>query len=208
MSVRNSGLSGRGVRSALAAGRSTEISTVASGAAIMKMISSTRITSMNGVTLISWTSSSSSPPWSRRTLMAGYSAADRAPAVGRALLEGAAIEIAADDAQDLGGGVGVQRAIAGDPAREHVVHHHRRDRRDQAERGRQQRLGDAGRDHREIGGVRLRDADEAVHDAPHGAEQADEGRGGADGGEDAGAADHRRGRRRPRAAPAARRCAP
>ena len=57
-------------------------------------------------------------------------------------------------------------------------------------RGRQQRLGDAGRHHRQIGGVRLRDADEAVHDAPHRAEQADERRGGADGGEDAGAADH------------------
>ena len=53
LSVRNSGLSGRGLRSALAAGRSTEISTVASGAAIMKMISSTKITSINGVTLIS-----------------------------------------------------------------------------------------------------------------------------------------------------------
>ena len=38
-----------------------------------------------------------------------------------------------------------------------------------------------------VGGLRLGDADEAVHDAPHGAEQADEGRGGADGGEHAGA---------------------
>ena len=53
LSVRKIGLSGRGLRSALEAGRSTEMSTVASGAAIMKMISSTRITSMNGVTLIS-----------------------------------------------------------------------------------------------------------------------------------------------------------
>ena len=85
----------------------------------------------------------------------GYSRRYGAAAIGRAMLESAAIEIAADDAQDFGGGIGMQRAIAGDPAREHVVHHHRRDRRHQAERGRQQRLGDAGRHHREIGGVRL-----------------------------------------------------
>ena len=43
-------------------GRSTGMSTVASGAATMKMISSTSITSMNGVTLISCTSSRSSSP--------------------------------------------------------------------------------------------------------------------------------------------------
>ena len=36
----------------------------------------------------------------------------------------------------------------------------------------------------------LRNADEAVHDAPNGAKQADEGRGRADRGEDAGAARH------------------
>jgi hypothetical protein len=38
------------------------MSTVASGAATMKMISNTNITSMNGVTLISCTSSSASSP--------------------------------------------------------------------------------------------------------------------------------------------------
>ena len=69
-----------------------------------------------------------------------------------------------------------------------IVDHHRRDRRDEAERGRQQRLGNAGRDHGEIGRVRLGDADEGIHDAPHRAEQADERRGGADGREHAGAA--------------------
>ena len=49
---------------------------------------------------------------------------------------------------------------------------------------------DARRHHREIGGMQLRDPDEAVNDAPHRAEQADEGRGRTDGGEDAGAAQH------------------
>ena len=49
---RTDGLSGRGCCSALAAA-DFEGSTVASGAAIMKMISRTKITSINGVTLIS-----------------------------------------------------------------------------------------------------------------------------------------------------------
>jgi hypothetical protein len=60
--VRKIGLSGRFCGSAVNPGRLTLTSTVASGAAIMKMISSTRMTSMNGVTLISWMSSSSSLP--------------------------------------------------------------------------------------------------------------------------------------------------
>ena len=156
----------------------------------MKMISSTRITSMNGVTLISWISLKASSPWSRRTLMVIYSAAVavRRRSAGRSKAPRSRSRLI--EAQDFGRGIGMQRAIAGDPAREHIVHHHRRDRRHQPERGRQQRLGDAGRHHRQIGGVRLRDADEAVHDAPHRAEQSDERRGGADGGENAGAADH------------------
>ena len=76
-----------------------------------------------------------------------------------------------------------QFEIAFRDPREMIVDDDGRDRRDEADRGRKQRLGDAGRDDREIGGLRLRDADEAVHDAPHGAEQADEGRRRADGGE-------------------------
>src|SRR5262249_16088665 len=60
--VRYSGRSGRGCGSAVDAGRLTRMSTVASGAATMKIISSTNITSMNGVTLISCTSSSVSSP--------------------------------------------------------------------------------------------------------------------------------------------------
>ncbi len=47
------GLDARGDGLAVEAGRSTLMSTVARGAATMKMISSTSITSMNGVTLIS-----------------------------------------------------------------------------------------------------------------------------------------------------------
>ena len=67
-----------------------------------------------------------------------------------------------------------------------VVGEHRRDRRHQADRGGEQRLGDAGRDHRQVGVVHPRDRREAVHDPPHGAEQPDEGRSGADRGEEDG----------------------
>ena len=53
LTVRNTGLSGRGCGSAVDAGRLTAMSTVASGAATMKMINSTSTTSINGVTLMS-----------------------------------------------------------------------------------------------------------------------------------------------------------
>src|SRR5580698_9703772 len=183
--VRKIGLSGRGWRSTLEVGRSTATSTVASGAAIMKMISSTRMTSMNGVTLISWISPSVLSPWSRRMLTGLLRGRNGSRIALRTLHQ-----IAAHHGQDLDAGVGIERAILRDRARKHVVDHHRRDRGGEPEGGGEQRLGDARRDHREIGGVQLRNPDEAVHDAPYRAEQADEGRGGADGGEDAGAAQH------------------
>ena len=71
--------------------------------------------------------------------------------------------------------------MAADDAGEDIVDNDGRDRRDRAQRGRQQRLCDARRHDRRVGGLRMGDADEAVHDAPHGAEQADERRDGADG---------------------------
>src|SRR5215831_14131135 len=168
------------------------MSTVASGAATMKMISSTSIMSINGVTLISCISSSVSSPWSRRTLMSTHSSTLdggqwRRPPRGRSKNDGA-LEIAADEPQDLRRGIAKPSAVARDRPREHVVDHHGRNGRREPESGRQQRLGDARRDHREVGGMRLRDADEAVHDAPDGAEQADEGGGRTDGGKHAGAA--------------------
>src|SRR5262245_14990012 len=101
---------------------------------------------------------------------------------------GGALEIAAPPRQALGGSIAKLRAVARDRAREDVIDHHGRDGGGKPESGGQQRLGNARRDHCEIGGLRLRDADEAVHDAPDGPEQSDEGRGRADGGEHAGAA--------------------
>ena len=79
-------------------------------------------------------------------------------------------------------------AIAGDRAREHIINHHRRDGGSKTQSGREQCLGNARRDYREIGGVRFRDSDKAVHDAPHGPEEADKGRRRTDGGEHAGRA--------------------
>src|SRR5262249_40305478 len=158
----------------------------------MKMISSTSITSINGVTLISCISSSVSSPWSRRTLMTTLSSTldggqGRRSPRGRNRHDGA-LEIAADEPQDLRRGVAEPGAIARDRPREYVVDHHGRNGGRKPESGRQQRLGDARRDHREVRGMRLGDADEAVHDAPDGAEQADEGGGRTDGGKHAGAA--------------------
>src|SRR5205085_5000765 len=103
---------------AVEAGRLTWMSTVASGAATMKMMSSTSITSMNGVTLISWTSSSVSSPWSRRTLMAALlhtlwtslgGGQRRGSPRGRRGRGGNTFEVAAHQPQYLGGGVSQQR---------------------------------------------------------------------------------------------------
>src|SRR5579871_2286645 len=177
--VTNTGLSGRGCSGAVLAGRLTPMSTVASGAATMKMISSTRMTSMKGVTLISCWISRSSPldRVPRRTAMALL----RRPQPRRAMA-------AADHQQQLRRGIAEQRPVAGDHPRQMIVDHDRRNRGDEANRGGQQRLGNAGRDHRKIGGVGFRDADEGIHDAPDGAEQADERRGRADRRQDACAA--------------------
>ena len=62
-----------------------------------------------------------------------------------------------------------------------VIENRRRYGGDKADRGREQRLGDARRHDRERRVLRRRDRLEARHDAPDRAEQADEGAGGADG---------------------------
>src|SRR5262249_22400553 len=169
----------------------TLISTVASGAATMKIMSSTSITSMNGVTLISWTSLSASSLWSRR--MTDLSC----PHVCRSLggrqcgggrRGGGAIEIAADQREHLRRCVAKLRAVARDQARERVIDDHCWNRGGEPERGGEQRLGNAGRDYRQISGLRLRYAAEAGHHAPHSAEQSDEGGCCTDGGQHAGAA--------------------
>src|SRR5207248_3423630 len=61
-------------------------------------------------------------------------------------------EIAADHGQDLDTGIGIERPILRDRAREHVVDDDRRYGGGEPEGGGEQRLGDARRDHCEVGG--------------------------------------------------------
>src|SRR5690554_3148482 len=139
----------------------------------MKTISSTRITSINGVTLISCVSARSSSPWSRRTAMGSV----------RRLGEprtAALIEIAADDPHKFGRTVRHKRPVAADGARKGVVNHHGGNGGNKAEAGGEQCFCNARRDNREVGRLCLRNADKAVHDAPDRAEQADKGSSGAD----------------------------
>src|SRR5579871_6580538 len=165
--VRKIGWSGRGCRSMLEDGRSTATSTVASGAAIMKIMSRTRTTSINGVTLISWTTSAVSSPWSRRTaiaLLRHWHRGRTPPRIeGVDAAGGRLAEIAAHQGEDLDAGVRIERPVVGDRAGKHVVDHHRRNRGRKSERRGEQRLRDAGRHHGKVGRVQLRDADEAVH---------------------------------------------
>src|SRR5262249_49373439 len=168
--------SSRRWRSALTAGRLTLMATVASGAATMKIMSSTSITSMNGVTLISWTSFSASSPWSRRMTALSCPHVDTpcrslgGRQCGTGGRGGGAIEIAADQREHLHRCVAKLRAVARDQAGERVIDDNCWNRGGEPKRGGEQRLGNAGRDHRQIGGMRLRYPDEAVHDTPNGPE--------------------------------------
>src|SRR5262245_107922 len=107
------------------------MSTVASGAATRKMISSTSITSMNGVTLISWVSSRSSVPWPSRIAMTLLRRLRQWEFLGLV-----AVEIAAHQPHHFGRRVGERGAVAGDRTREHVVDHDGRDRRRGGKEGR------------------------------------------------------------------------
>src|ERR1700761_8972301 len=143
-------------------GRSTT-PVVISGALTMKMISSTSMTAMNGTMLISLLERRPRP----RVTTPGMSASARA---GRALRGGG---VALQDVGELVAEAVQRGGDAVDVAREAVVGEDRRDRGGQADRGRDERLGDA----RRHGGQRhlrhVGQADERVHDAPHRPEQAD-----------------------------------
>ena len=87
------------------------------------------------------------------------------------------IDLARQDGRELVGEA-FQPRCPGVPASliEFIVENDRGDGGEQAERGGEQRLGDAGRDHREVGVLADGDGLEARHDAPHRAEQSDERR--------------------------------
>src|SRR5690606_12195860 len=156
---------------ALDAGRSTLISTVASGAATMKMISRTSMTSMNGVTLISWLSTrSSSPPDFR--LPAMIVSSNPAASCACARHNGArcsgdlAIKVAADKPLHRSRRVRKHQAISRNGARESVVDHHGRNRGNKTERCCKQCLGNTRCDNGKVGRLRLADANKRIHDAP------------------------------------------
>src|SRR5438105_6218502 len=153
---------------------------------IMKMISSTSITSMSGVTLMSALTAA-------RALVA-----DRATGLRRLLrLEFLGEDRAAElrpDALDqvvdqLFRGVGHFDGEEVDLGGEVVVEPYRRNGDDESERRGDQGLGDTGR-HRgkRAAAARRRHAGERVHDSHHRAQQSDERRRGAGGGQDAEAA--------------------
>ena len=136
----------------------------------MKMMRSTSITSTIGVTLIS--------AIGRRR---GAAAAAAAATLQRgAHVRPPPVELPREDHREL-----VREALV---AADHlvavlaelVVEDHRRDRGEQAERGREQRLGDAGGDDGEVGRLLERDLLEGMLDAPDRAEEPDEGRDRAD----------------------------
>ena len=144
----------------------------------MKMMRSTSMTSTNGVTLIS-----AIGEW-RRVRLAPARASDRrcgGDAHQAAWLRSSICRdrIAANSSEKPSMRVAEPRHLRG----ELVVEHHRGNRGEQPERGGEQRLGDAGRDHGKVRVLRGGDRLERRHDAPDRAEQADEGAGRADRGE-------------------------
>src|ERR1700687_1835259 len=127
-----SGSFGSLIGGARVCGNSTGTPTVNSGAVTMKTTSSTSMTSTSGVTLMSdigrWR------PWPLP--LAWLTAIGLRPLV----------ELAREDRAERGG-EGLEPArIAVEVGRQLVVGDDGRDRRDEAERGCEQRLGDAGRD--------------------------------------------------------------
>src|SRR3954451_2738946 len=127
----------------------------------MKMIRSTSMTSMNGVTLISCasanSSSSSNPPSAIEAPMALLRRARM-----RAGTDMGAVEIARQQPASRARRAAHPFEIGFGHPRKMVVDDDGGDRRDQADSGGEQRLGDARRDHGEIGGLRFRDADKTV----------------------------------------------
>src|SRR4051794_23670467 len=139
------------------------------------MMSSTSMTSMNGVTLISCASENSSS-FSMSAMEPATSLLRRA----RHHAGARAIEIARHEPRHRARSSPDEIEIAARGAREMIVDDHGRDRSDESDRRRQQGFGDTRRDDGKVRRLRFRNADKAVHNAPHGAEQADEWRGGAD----------------------------
>src|SRR3954471_20341859 len=142
-------------------GRSTCTPVVRSGAVTMKMTRRTSMTSMSGVTLISFMPPMRRLPWR-----------EPPPAPANAISDASELRARCDVERE---GVHDVRDLA-DAAREVVVGHDRRDRGDEADRRRDERLGDLRRDDREVRALLISDREERVHDSVDRSEEADEGR--------------------------------
>src|SRR5208283_4496803 len=135
---------------------------VIKGAATMKTISRTSITSTSGVTLMSAMGAESNSESCLRS----------AKAIAVSFLGKLAGELHLEHADEGG----EASAIGGDVAADAVVEDHGGNGGDEPERGCKQGLGDARRHDGEARVVGGGDALEGVHDAPNRAEQPDEGR--------------------------------
>src|SRR5690349_19172953 len=167
-----------GLWSRLACGSSTLILCDIRGAVIMKMISSTSITSTRGVTLIS----DIGPPLSLPVLKAmGVSVRCYDDlALGRDFADASAGGEEVVQVVREGVELAVRDAVEAD---EEVVRQHGRDRDEQTDGGHDQRFTHRTGHGVDRGLARRTDLDQRAVDAPHGAEQADERRGRTDGGE-------------------------
>ena len=142
-------------------GRSTGTPTVSSGAVTMNTMSSTSITSTNGVTLISAIGRlrrRRPRPFGALTQQRPSAAAFSSSWRDRIAENSSAKRVEPVD-------------IAADVVDEVVVENHRRNRGEQAHRGGKQRFGDAGRDDGQRRVMARGDRRERIHDAPHRAEQ-------------------------------------
>src|SRR5580704_1712823 len=154
-------------------GRSSGTPTVSSGAETMNTMSSTSMTSTNGVTLISLITAC------RRRLCLPV---DAALTTGAAmflplpvLALHAFVDLPRQDRREFVGEAFEALRLAVHVGLELIIENRRRDGGDETDRGREQRLGDAGRDHCERSVLGGRNRLEARHDAPDRAEQANEG---------------------------------
>src|SRR5688572_25126834 len=164
-------------------GRSSGTPTVMSGAATMKMTRSTSMTSMNGVILISLITPRR-PRRRRRPAPAPTTPAVPAIALSSGSERDALVDLAGQDGGELVGKPLEPGLQLTDLRLQLVVGEHCRDRGEEADRRREEGLGDPGRDHGQAGVFRRGDRSEGIHDAPDRPEQADIGAGGADRGED------------------------
>src|SRR5688572_5151539 len=140
------------------------------GAVTMKMISSTSITSTSGITLISASVVETRRPRPRGAPPLGIG---RTFGIPQRLLR----EVPFGDVQKFQGEVVQVRGVPLYLGREVVVGEHRRDRREESGSSRNQRIGDARADGRQVRRAGESDALERNQDAPDRAEQADERRG-------------------------------